>query len=122
MLRRPLLLVIVTLSLLSASAQVKPLSGVLTANVMDEKKKALEGASSEIISLADTLQKQTALTDKEGNVSFQNIPYGYYRLRVSYVGLQTLTIDSIYFRAERSDFNLSDLTLKAKNSENLSEI
>jgi hypothetical protein len=82
----------------------------------------LEGASSQLVLLTDSSKKQAGLTDKEGNFSFQNIPYGYYRLRISYVGLQPLTIDSIYFRAERSEFNLSDLALRPANSESLGEV
>ena len=96
--------------------------GILTGNVMDEKKKALEGATVEIIFLRDSLQKKSTFTDKVGDFSFNNIAFGYYKLRISYVGMQSLLIDSINFRTERYDFNLSDITLKAKNSENLGEI
>ncbi|MDP4262018.1 MAG: outer membrane beta-barrel protein [Bacteroidota bacterium] len=122
MLKRTAFFVAAILWGVTAFTQNKPASGLLAGNVMDEKKKPLEGASSEIIFLADSLQKQTTLTDKDGVFSFRDIPYGYYRLRISYVGLNLLIIDSIYFRAERSDFNLSDLTLHPKNSESLGEI
>jgi len=36
--------------------------------------------------------------------------------------MQTLTIDSIFFRQERFDFNLNDLVLKPKASEDLDEV
>src|SRR6266496_3778887 len=122
MLKRTVFLLLTLLFVITASGQDKSVSGILIGNVMDERKKALEGASSEIILITDSLKKQSVLTDKDGSFSFQNISYGYYRLRISYVGLQRLIIDSIYFRAERADFNLSDLVLKPKNSENLGEI
>src|SRR5436190_4690111 len=102
--------------------QDKPANGLITGNVMDERNKPLEGASSQLVLLTDSSKRQATLTDKEGNFSFQNVPHGYYRLRISYVGLQPLTIDSIYFRAERSDFNLSDLVLRPANSESLGEV
>ncbi|HLG39206.1 MAG TPA: carboxypeptidase regulatory-like domain-containing protein, partial [Chitinophagaceae bacterium] len=121
MLRAALFITTILLAL-SASAQIKTSTGILTANVMDEAKKPLEGASAEIFLMSDSLQKQSVLTDKDGSFSFQNISYGYYRLRLSYVGFQTLTIDSIYFRSDRADFNLNDLTLRPKNSSNLSEV
>src|SRR5436190_11126531 len=89
---------------------------------MDERNNPLEGSSSQLVLLTDSSKRQATLTDKEGNFSFQNVPHGYYRLRISYVGLQPLTIDSIYFRAERSDFNLSDLVLRPANSESLGEV
>jgi len=122
MLKRFLSLLATALSVIVIKAQDKPASGILAGNIMDERKKALEGASSQLILLADSTKKQSALTDKEGNFSFQNITYGYYSLRISYVGLQSLTIDSIYFRPERADFNFNDLVLKSKNSESLGEV
>jgi hypothetical protein len=122
MLKRTVCFLIAALFVIVVSGQNKPASGILTGNIMDERKKALEGASSELILLTDSLKKQSVLTDKDGSFSFQDIAYGHYRLRITYVGLQPLIIDSIYFRAERSDFNLSNLILKPKNSESLGEV
>lgn len=96
--------------------------GIIAGNVMDDKKKALEGASVELISFKDSLQRQSKLTDKTGDFTFSNISFGYYKLRISYVGMQVLTLDSIHFRTERYDFNLTDITLKPKSTENLDEI
>src|SRR5258705_4584299 len=122
MLKRTVCILFAALNVIIVDGQNKPASGILTGNVMDERRKALEGASSEFLLLSDSTKKQSVLTDKDGNFSFREIAFGYYRLRITYVGLQPLIIDSIYFRAERSDFNLSDLVLKPKNSENLGEI
>ena len=96
--------------------------GIVTGNVIDEKKRSLESASVEIISFKDTVQKRMVLTDKNGDFTFANISFGLYRLRISYTGMQSLTIDSINFRTERCDFNLNDITLKTKASENLDEV
>src|SRR5262245_52222583 len=120
--KRFLSLIATALYVVAVNAQDKPASGILAGNVTDERRKALEGASSQLILVADSTKKQSVLTDKEGGFSFQNIAYGYYSLRISYVGLQSLTIDSINFRAERSDFNLGDLVLKPKVDENLGEV
>ena len=89
---------------------------------MDDKKKALEGASVELISFKDSLSRQSKLTDKTGDFTFSNISFGYYKLRISYVGMQVLILDSINFRTERYDFNLTDITLKPKSTENLDEV
>ena len=96
--------------------------GIITGNIMDDKKKALEGATVEIISFKDSLQIKTALSNKTGEFTFSNISFGLYRLRLSYTGMQSLTIDSINFRTERFDFNLTDITLKPGNSEILGEV
>lgn len=111
---------LVFLLLLSATAFAQP--GSITGTVLDEKGKALEGATVQLASLADTLRPISTTTDKEGSFSFSSIAYGYYRLRVSYVSLQPMLIDSLHFRAERSDFNLNDLMLKPKLQNGLEEI
>jgi hypothetical protein len=90
--------------------------------VLDDKSKALESATVELVSLQDTLNISATVTDKSGEFIFQNLSFGYYKLRINYVGMQLLTIDSIHFRTERFDFKLSDITLKPKNSEVLNEV
>ncbi|MDB5197383.1 MAG: hypothetical protein JWP88_1754 [Flaviaesturariibacter sp.] len=99
-----------------------PASGILGGSVMDDKKKALEGASVQLIALADSSQRKTTLTDKSGEFHLDQISFGYYKVRISYVGFQSITLDSINFRADRFDFNLNDIVLPAKNSSNLDEV
>jgi hypothetical protein len=97
--------------------------GLITGNVLDEKKKALEGASVSLMSFQDTLKSRTIVTDGNGSFSFESIGFGWYRLRVSYVGLQALSLDSIHVRSERFDFNLNDVILKSKSeSENMEAV
>ena len=108
------------LSRIGAAQQAGP--GILTGNIMDEKKKALDGATIQLISLADTLSAKSTSSDKTGQFNFSDISSGYYKLSISFVGLQTLTIDSISFRAERYDFNLLDIILKPRSTDNLQEL
>ncbi|MEO8404133.1 MAG: outer membrane beta-barrel protein [Chitinophagaceae bacterium] len=96
--------------------------GLLTGNIIDANNKALIGATVTMVPLADSSSKKMTATDKDGDFSFQQIAYGYYQLRISFTGLQSLTIDSIWFRSDRSDFNLSDLTLKPKQGDDLQEV
>lgn len=112
-----LLFVILGLSLIGKAQE-----GILAGNVLDEKQKAIEGATVELISLKDTLQKNTIHTNREGDFLFRPVSFGYYKLRISFVGLQRVTIDSLHFRAERYDFNLSDIVLKPAASEQLGEV
>ena len=96
--------------------------GIITGNVMDERKKSLEKATIVLVPVKDSTNKRTTLTGQDGFFTFSNIPFGYYRLRLSYTGMQSLTLDSINFRQERFDFNLNDLTLKSKANEQLDEV
>ena len=96
--------------------------GALSGTVSDEKNKGLEGATVQLIPFVNSNHITTTATDKNGLFAIDGIPFGYYRLSVSYVGLQALTIDSLYFRPERFDFNLGELVLKQGTQSNLGEI
>lgn len=122
MLNRFLITILFFCTALVISAQDKTIPGILTGNVMDSRNKALEGATVRLLSFTDTLAKRTVLTGKDGQFSFTGIPFGYYKLSFSYVGLQPLVIDSIHFRMERFDFNLPDIILKPKSDELLEEV
>lgn len=96
--------------------------GLITGNILDEKKKSLEGATVTLIPFSDTTRKTTSLTDADGSFTISGIQFGYHKLRVSYVGMQTITIDSIHFRADRFDFNMNDITLRPKVADDLQEV
>lgn len=89
---------------------------------MDENSKPLGEATVELGPVSDTLEERSQITDKNGAFSFSAIPFGYYHLKISYVGLQVLTIDSIWLREERPFFTMSDLILKPKQSSALGEV
>lgn len=86
--------------------------GVITGNLLDEKQKPVGDATVELQFLADTLTKKTTLTDKNGNFTISQIAFGWYRLKITTVSFQPLVIDSLHFRTERFDFNMSDLLIK----------
>lgn len=96
--------------------------GILTGNIMDERNKSIEGASVELIPSRNNQSAYSTLSLSDGSFTFQNLPFDYYMLRISYVGFQLLQIDSIHVRAERSDFNMPDLVLRSKSSENLETV
>ncbi len=96
--------------------------GVVTGTVLDEAKKALEGATVVLIPLKDTTKRRVTATDKTGSFIFEKLSFGYYRLRFSSSGMQPLVLDSINFRAERFDFNLNDVVLKLNASSQLDEV
>ncbi|HUC79640.1 MAG TPA: carboxypeptidase-like regulatory domain-containing protein, partial [Flavisolibacter sp.] len=112
------LLVIFQLLLLQLTAQ----QGTLTGTAVDEKGNALENATVQLIPLLDSTNKKSVSTDKSGAFTIFNIPYGYHRLRVTYVSLQAKIIDSLYFRPERYDFNLNEIVLQPPQQGGLDEI
>ncbi|SHE83549.1 outer membrane beta-barrel protein [Flavisolibacter ginsengisoli] len=93
--------------------------GILTGAVLDEQNKALGGATVQLLSFRDTFNSKTVLTGANGDFEMNNIPFGFYKLKISYTGLQTVVLDSIYFRMERFDFNLNDIILKPNEASGL---
>ncbi len=107
---------------LLVSLTLKAQQGILSGSVLDEKSNALEGASVQLQPFTDSTKKVTIATDKNGLFFFDDLPFDFYRLHVSYVGLVSVTIDSIHIRSERSDFFLGDLILKQATAGKMQEI
>jgi len=110
------------ISFIAAFSQQKTEYGILTGNILDIKNKPLEAATLQLNSFLENGTKKSVQTDKGGEFGFSEIPFGYYKLIISYTGYQTLTIDSIWFRPERYDFNLNDITLQQSNTGNLEAV
>jgi hypothetical protein len=118
--------VLITLLLvLSSHGQV----GSFRGSVFDETNKPLQGASVQAIRHNDSAavnssspQTFIVATDKQGDFDLEGLPLGYYQLKVSHVGLQTTTLDSIWVRAERYDFNIGNILLKQNADSKLDEV
>jgi hypothetical protein len=96
----------------------KAAMGSVTGNLIEkETGKPVADATVSLISLTDVAKGQSVASSPEGVFSFNNLSYGLYRLRVSVIGYNNLSIDSIRVRAERSDFSLNDLRLSLKSSD-----
>ena len=90
-------------------------SGIISGNLVDSSSsKAIANASVQLIGLH---KKATQVTDKNGEFSFTDLPFGYYSLTISSVGFASFKIDSINVRAERADFNLPDIILSTSSKE-----
>ncbi len=103
-------------------AQVKNDVGIIVGNVLElETGKAVGDATLSLFRSGDSVTAKKALTDKNGNFEFDNLPIGFYRLVISSMGFSTKNIDSIHIREERYDFNLGDLKL-SRSSAQLEEV
>jgi len=92
--------------------------GIITGNVLEEANgKAVVSATVELICPAEPSKGRSTTTNGSGEFSFSNLDMGVYQLRVSMIGFNTLSIDSIRLRPERSDFSLNDLKLSPKTTE-----
>src|SRR4051812_41574911 len=92
--------------------------GVITGNVLEEaNSRAVAGATVELLVFGDAAKGRTTTTNGNGEFSFSSLEIGVYQLKISNVGFNTLTIDSIRLRPERNDFSLNDLKLTSKSTE-----
>ncbi|OJW58949.1 MAG: hypothetical protein BGO55_19780 [Sphingobacteriales bacterium 50-39] len=92
--------------------------GIITGNVLEEANgKAVVSATVELICPAEPSKGRSTTTNSSGEFSFSDLDMGVYQLRVSMIGFNTLSIDSIRLRPERSDFSLNDLKLSPKTTE-----
>ncbi len=94
-------------------AQEKKNTGIVTGNLLDDKKKAVPDATVELIPFSQGSQKKSTLTDKDGGFTIDQIPFGWYKVKFTSIGFKALTIDSINIRVERFDFNLSDIVISS---------
>lgn len=108
-----LVFLVLTFSPLFSQAQ-KDMSapGIIIGFVLDgANSHAVSGATVSLTLAGDTGRSRNAVTVKDGSFLFEHLAFGYYRLKISMTGFNTLTIDSIHLRAERFDFDLNEIKL-----------
>ena len=112
------LAIFLLLTLLACSqATNKKGGGIISGNLLDSSsQKPVQGASVQL-SVIGTNVKFSQVSDKNGEFSFTDLPFGFYSLSISFVDYSSIRIDSINVRAARSDFNLADIRLSAKSKE-----
>ncbi len=99
---------------ITSTAQQKPENiGIIIGSILTAEGKPASFASVEVKLLDDTTYRRKSVCDKNGAFEFTELRFGYYRLSTAFVGHAAFTLDSIYLRVERFDFNLGDIKLKA---------
>ena len=122
LMRRALLPFLLLISACSFAQNANTTPGIVIGNILDaDNSKAIARASVRIVLLSDTSVSNTVLTGKEGDFLLDKLAYGYYRLQVTAAGYNKLSLDSIYIRPERFDFDLNDIKLN-KRSATLDEV
>src|SRR5690349_17616663 len=86
--RRFVLMICIVACCLLTHAQ-QPQKGSITLRVISAQQTGLENATVELLKAKDSSLAKVAITDKEGNVLFENIPPGTYLARISIVNFTT---------------------------------
>ena len=96
--------------------------GLLIGNVLDAATaKPLQFVTVTAMMSTDSARKNVQVTDKNGAFEIDKLPLGYYKLIIKAIGYKSATIDSIYLRTERADFNLGDIKI-TQSSTDLNEV
>ncbi|MDP1842079.1 MAG: TonB-dependent receptor [Sediminibacterium sp.] len=112
-----LIFAVLLLSAQQPTSKDKMKFGIIMGNLIEQaNNKAVPFARVDLYNTADSLLFST-ITDKNGSFEFSHLSFGYYSLRAKAMGLTDSRIDSIYLRADRYDFNIGDVKLKAASNE-----
>lgn len=113
MMKRLFIIFILLFGCIGAMAQSRngsTIMGTVVADTQDEGVEGVVGATIELMSLADTLQKQHTVTAVRGAWQFKQVKAGEYRLKAEFLGYKTATRD---IKVERGkELNIQDWKLE----------
>jgi outer membrane receptor protein involved in Fe transport len=120
-----LLTLIYTLFTCSLKAQnaANTTTGLVTGKVIDAaNKQPVAFGTVVLVKKADNLPAKSIQTDLDGNFKLENLPFGKYLLRITYVGYATFFRDSIFITSNRKVYALGTLGMRAGKTSQLSEV
>ena len=87
-------------------------SGKISGKVTDEQQKPIEGATAELLRVKDSSLVKAAISNKSGVIEFENIRFGSYFIRTTYVNRERAISSIIDLSATNNSIALNDITLK----------
>lgn len=97
--------------------------GAVSGKIVDAStKKPVDYVSVALIRKSDNVTVKAAQTDLNGNFKMDNIAYGSYQLKASFVGYQPFARDSIAINAGRKTVNLGTINLGTGKANVLQEV
>jgi len=91
--------------------------GKITGRIIDEQQKPIEGATAELLRAKDSGLVKVAISNKAGVIEFENIRFGSYLIRATYVNHERSFSPVINLSAETNAVILTDISLKAAAKE-----
>ena len=87
--------------LAEANKRVTNTMGVIVSSVADEKNQPLEQSTVAVLNPADSSLVAGGITNQSGYVIIDNVPWGTYLVRISYIGYKNLFINDITITKEK---------------------
>jgi hypothetical protein len=91
--------------------------GKITVKIIDEQQKPIEGATAELLRAKDSALVKAALSNKAGVAEFENIRFGSYLIRTSYVNHQRSFSQPVELSANNNAITIADITLTPATKE-----
>ncbi|MBC8054815.1 MAG: TonB-dependent receptor [Sphingobacteriaceae bacterium] len=114
---------IIVLTLLCVNTAFAQTTGKISGKVVDATTNAaVDFASIGLIDRESGQAVKTAQSDGSGNFILSNLPLGSYRLKISYVGYQPFSRDSIMLTPENPEVNLGQVTIVQSKSNVLKQV
>ncbi|HEU4860601.1 MAG TPA: TonB-dependent receptor plug domain-containing protein, partial [Chitinophagaceae bacterium] len=86
--------------------------GKVSGKVTDEQQKPIEGATAELLRAKDSSLVKAAISNKSGIIEFENIRFGFYFVRTTYVNRERSFSSIIELSATDNSVTLNDIVLK----------
>lgn len=117
-----ILAILCFLSFNDVAAQNASTTGSLSGLIIDSKStKPVEFATVSLHKMKDSSLVTGTITDVTGNFKIQNIPFGFYFLRASFIGYEKTEIRNIKITPEKTSVNIPTINLKLSEG-NLTEV
>ena len=110
-----LMICIVACNLLSIAQQ--PTKGSVTLRIVNAQQAGIENATVELLKAKDSSLAKVAITDKEGNALFENIPFGNYLAKISIVSYTTHYTSPIQLSETQTNVPVPVITLLPKSGD-----
>ena len=96
--------------------------GSLKLNVVDQAGKPLEYVNARLFPTKDSTVVSGAYSNIEGKINLENIPFGFYYLKVTFFGFEDAIIEQIIINKENRKVQIGEVVLKNMQQQELDEV
>ncbi|HKC37628.1 MAG TPA: TonB-dependent receptor, partial [Chitinophagaceae bacterium] len=86
--------------------------GKISGKITDEQQKPIEGATAELLRVKDSSLVKVAISNKSGTIEFENIRFGSYLIKTTYVNRERSFSSIIDLSANNNAITINNITLK----------
>ncbi len=109
---RTLLVLFCTIATKTYAVENESSTGVIAGKIVEEKTKAPAAyASVALLKASDSTLIAGVITNENGEFRFDNLPYGNYKLKATFVGFKTTTVNEINLSRQNKKIEINEMDL-----------